>query len=130
MVRKSMIVAAATLLAPVAAGAHHSFAAFFDDSRMVKIQGEVEAYRFGNPHGSIVLKVQSRSGDTHMWRVETSAPVTLQRRGWSRDTLKVGQKVMIEGWQARNGQRYLRLRQAYDANGKPVVQQAFNTKDD
>ncbi len=131
MFRKSLLIAAAAMvLTPVAASAHHSFAAFFSSDKIVKVSGKVKSFRFGNPHGTIVLEVAAKDGSKHEWRVETSAPVTLQRRGWDRTTLKPGQVVTIEGWLARNGKRYLRLRQAFDSSGKPVVKTAFTAKDD
>ena len=131
MIHKLLIgTAAVGLLASGAASAHHSFAVFFDEDRVVKIAGEVRSFRFANPHGTIALAVPTRSGEVREWRVETNSPSVLTRRGWSRDTLKPGQEVTVEGWLARDGSRYLRLRQAYDANGQPVSDHTFSTLED
>lgn len=121
--------AALSLFAAGTAAAHHSFAVFFDDSRQVKIRGTVKSFRFTNPHATIVLDAAEAGVASREWRVETNAPVVLQRRGWNRTSLKAGDTVTIEGWPSRDGKPYLRLRLATDAQGRPVGQSAFNTGD-
>ena len=61
--------------------------------------------------------------------METNAPVILQRRGWSRSSLKPGDEVTIEGWPSRDGKAYLRLLGAKDAKGQPIGQ-PFTQKQD
>lgn len=108
-----------TLAARVAT-AHHSFAVFFDtDSQLRKVTGVVKEFRFTNPHGTVTLAV-AEGGHQVIWRAETNSPSILRRRGWSSDSLQVGEKITIEGWPARDGSRYLRLRSATRANGEPV----------
>jgi len=63
------------------------------------------------------------------WRVETNAPVVLQRRGWSRTSLHAGDQIHIEGWPARDGKPYLRLRSATTLEGRPIGQ-AFSAGED
>lgn len=125
----SVALAALSMVAAGTAAAHHSFAVFFDDSRQVKIKGTVKSFRFTNPHATIVLDAAEAGGPLREWRVETNAPVVLQRRGWNRTSLKAGDTVTIEGWPSRDGKPYLRLRLATDAQGHPVGQSAFNTGD-
>jgi hypothetical protein len=125
---------AAALALPLLAGvvpaaAHHSFAVFFDETRMTTIEGTVKAFRFTNPHGTIVLDVPGEDGRAREYRVETNAPVILQRRGWSRASLKAGDRVTVEGWPARDGKPYLRLRAARDAQGRPIGG-AFTSRED
>ncbi len=55
-----------------------------------------------------------------IWRAETNSPSILRRRGWSADSLHVGEKITVEGWPARDGSKYLRLRSATRQNGEPV----------
>ncbi|WP_126173421.1 DUF6152 family protein [Altericroceibacterium xinjiangense] len=112
----------ALLLAPAAAQAHHSFAVFFDPSKTVTVTGKVTEFRFTNPHGTLALEVPGKDGTIQRWRVETNAPVVLARRGWSRGALKPGDTVTVEGWPARDGKPYLRLRRATDAQGQPIGQ--------
>jgi len=108
-----------TLAARVAT-AHHSFAVFFDtDSQLRKVTGIVKEFRFTNPHGIVTLAV-AEGGHQVIWRAETNSPSILRRRGWSSDSLQVGEKITVEGWPARDGSKYLRLRSATRANGEPV----------
>jgi hypothetical protein len=120
---------AAALVVPVGAAAHHSFAAFFDPTTHVTIKGKVTAFAFTNPHGTIALTVPRADGSSRQWRVETNAPVILLRRGWTRTSIKPGETVTIEGWPARDGRPYLRLRRALRADGS-VIGVPFTTGDD
>lgn len=122
------LAAALAMAVPACAAAHHSFAVFFDEARPATIEGEVTAFRFTNPHGTIALDVTGDDGAVTHWRVETNAPVVLQRRGWSRGSLRAGDRVRIDGWLARDGSPYLRLRRAFDAQGN-AIGQPFGTGD-
>jgi hypothetical protein len=101
------LVAAALCIVPATAVAHHSFAVYFDSSKSVTITGKVTAFRFTNPHGTIVLEVADAQGQVREWRAETNAPVVLQRRGWTREP-------------SRDGKPYIRLRRATHADGRLV----------
>jgi Family of unknown function (DUF6152) len=109
---------ALTLAGPVTA--HHSFAVFFDtDAQLVKVTGVVRDFQFRNPHGVITIEVPKG----HVtWRAETNSPSILHRRGWSADSLHVGDTVTLEGWRARDGSRYIRLKTARLADGRMVGQ--------
>ena len=124
------LAACCTLAMPALAYAHHSFAVFFDPDRVVKIKGTVKSFRYANPHATIVVSVSGRNSVLRDWQIETTSPAVLSRRGWSRGSLKAGDEVMVEGWLARDGSRYLRLRQAYGADGKPVSERGFSELDD
>lgn len=127
MFRKVVVMASAlALVAPCATYAHHSFAAFFNFDEIVEVKGKVTSFRFQNPHGTIVLDVPAQGGGVREWRVETNAPVVLMRRGWSRTSLEPGDVVTIDGWRARDGKPYLRLRQAFDADGKRIGSAPFD----
>ena len=116
----------ATLVMVVACGAaaaHHSFAVFFDtDSQLRKVTGVVKEFRFSNPHGVITLAVKQGRREI-IWRAETNSPSILRRRGWTAQSLLVGDTITVEGWPARDGSNYLRLRSALRANGEPVGNQ-------
>ncbi len=104
------------------AGAHHSFAVFFDtDAQLVKVTGVVRDFQFRNPHGVITVAVPKGHADI-TWRAETNSPSILRRRGWTPDSLHVGDTVTLEGWRARDGSRYLRLKSARLADGRMVGQ--------
>lgn len=129
--RPSAFFVTAAMLALVSgtAQAHHSFAAFFVSDRIITLTGKVTAFRFTNPHGSIAFDVTEPDGKVTRWRAETNAPVVLVRRGWKRDSLKAGMVITIDGWPARDGKPYMRLRSARDANGNLVGTAAFDQTD-
>ena len=108
------------VLACSAALAHHSFAVFFDGEKSVAITGVVKEFQFVNPHGLIRLLVQNKDGTTEEWKIETNSPSILRRRGWAPDSLKVGEKVTIDGWPARDNSHWARLKKATRATGEPV----------
>ena len=82
-----------------AALAHHSFAAEFDRDKPVKLQGEVVKFEWVNPHSWIHIKTP----DGKVWRVEGGAPSALLRRGWNRNSLPAGTKIIVQAFQARDG---------------------------
>jgi hypothetical protein len=108
-------------LAAVPAVAHHSFAAFFNDEQgIVTIRGVVTEFSFKNPHGLIRLNVKNEAGAVEEWRAETNSPTMLERRGWKKDSLKAGEEVIVDGWRARDGSRYMRMRTVKRADGTLV----------
>ena len=123
------LAAAAALLTPLVASAHHSFAVFFDPSRNVSVTGKVKAFRFTNPHGLVVLEVTDAQGHVREWRAETNAPAVLVRRGWTRDAIKPGETITIEGWPSRDGKPYIRLSRALRPVGSLVGSAPFGRQD-
>ena len=111
------------LLAMSAAGAqaHHSFAVFFSsDQDVMSVTGTVKAWRFTNPHGLIEIIAKAKDGAEQDWKVETNSPSILMRRGWAKDSLKLGEIITVQGWRARDGTNYMRLRNVTRADGTPV----------
>jgi hypothetical protein len=94
---------------------HHSFAVFFND-KTIEISGAVTEFRFTNPHGLISLTVKGPSGE-EAWKVETNAQTIMRRRGWTKDTLTIGETIKVEGWPSRDGAKYLRMRAVSRADG-------------
>lgn len=130
MNRPALILAASlAVLAGAAAKAHHSFAVYFNGDKIVTLEGTVKSFRFTNPHGLLVIDVVDEQGKHVEWRSETNAPVVLMRRGWTRASVKAGDRITIDGWPARDGKPYLRLRSAKDAAGKPIGRGFFDQTD-
>jgi hypothetical protein len=105
------------------AQAHHSFAVFFEPEGHVSATGVVTEFNFRNPHASIAIEVTQPDGTKVEWRGETNSPSLMRRRGWSQDTLHFGQTITMEGWPARDGSRYMRIRTVRDENGELIGQQ-------
>ena len=127
--RWALAVGVSLCCAAPAARAHHSFAVYFDAGKSVTITGKVTAFRFTNPHGTIVLEGTDGQGPAREWRAETNAPVVLQRRGWTRDSVKPGETITIQGWPSRDGKPYIRLQRATHADGRLVGTAPFGQND-
>jgi hypothetical protein len=87
-----------------AASAHHSFGAEFDQNAPVTLQGEVIKFEWVNPHSWIHIDVvNAKTGQHEHWRVEGGAPSALLRRGWNRNSLPPGTKIVVRAFRARDG---------------------------
>jgi hypothetical protein len=85
------------------AQAHHAFAAEFDADAPVVLQGAVTKIEWINPHTWIHLNAAGSDGKAQEWMVEGGTPNTLMRRGITRDSLKVGTEIHVDGYQAKDG---------------------------
>jgi hypothetical protein len=100
----SLLLAIGTLLSPVPVSAHHSFAAEFDIKKPVTLHGKVTQMEWINPHSWIHVDVVSPDGKVVSWMVEGGTPNILLRRGFTKKSLEVGTEIVVEGYQAKNGE--------------------------
>ena len=104
--RKAGLLITAALCVLVAAAplvAHHAFSAEFDQSKPVKLAGEITKLEWTNPHAWLFVDVKTPDGKVTNWRFEMGAPNALLRAGWSRNDIKPGTAVTISGFMARAG---------------------------
>jgi hypothetical protein len=104
--RKQILVGIAGISLTLAAAplyAHHAFSAEFDADKPLKLEGTLTKTEWVNPHAWIHIDVKKPDGTTEEWMIEGGTPNTLMRRGVSRDTLKPGTQVIVNGYQAKDG---------------------------
>jgi hypothetical protein len=119
---KSVLMAAAFAIGVVAATApvlaHHAFAAEFDRDKPVTLVGKVTKIEWVNPHTWIHMDVTDKSGKVVTWRVEGGAPNALMRRGWNRNSIKIGEAITVEGFLAKDGSPTANGSQVKTADGR------------
>src|SRR5437868_139990 len=98
-----VVILAGLLLAAVPVWAHHAFAAEFDISKPVKLQGVVTQMEWINPHAWIHLDVKGPDGKITNWMVEGGSPNIMLRRGFTKRSLEAGTEITVEGYQAKTG---------------------------
>lgn len=94
----------AGLLPATPVWAHHAFATEFDINKPVKLQGKVTFMEWINPHAWIHIDVTGPDGKVASWMVEGGSVNVLLRRGFTKKSLEPGTEVVVEGFQAKNGE--------------------------
>ena len=116
----AIIFSGIALLAAAPAWAHHSFAAEFDSEKHVKLQGTVTKMEWINPHAWIHIDVKGADGKATSWMVECGSPNTLLRRGFTRASVAVGQEIVVDGYQAKDGTNRANGRDVTLTDGKKL----------
>ena len=99
----ALLAAALTVLGAQSADAHHSFAAEFDANSPIELTGTVTKVAWANPHTFFYIDVTTPKGEIENWAMELGSPNGLMRRGWTRDSMKIGDVVSVEGSRAKDG---------------------------
>jgi len=96
----ALLIGAAVAMASVAsmvAYGHHSFAATYDESRTIEIQGKIVVFQFRNPHSFVTVEVAGKDGKKVRWGVEGPGSTQLANSGIQNDTLRYGDEVVVSG---------------------------------
>ena len=85
----------------VPAVAHHARGPFYDNTKSAEANGVVTRFLFRNPHSFLFLDAPGENGDTVAWEIEMGTALSMSRRGWTPDTIKVGDTVKVVGQPSR-----------------------------
>ena len=99
--------------------AHHSQSEY-DLRAKVEVEGTVTRVEWKSPHAWFYVDVTNDKGEKVNWSFELPSPVTLMRRGWTRDSLKPGDRIKVVGAPARNFPAIAIANSVKDSNGKPL----------
>ena len=100
--------------------AHHAFAAEFDAKKPVNFKGTITKMEWVNPHTWLHVDVKQPDGKVINWAIEAGTPNVLFRRGFSRETLKPGTEIVIDGYQSKDGSHRANGRDLTFADGKKL----------
>jgi hypothetical protein len=104
----------ALLSGQAAVWAHHAFSAEFDSNKPIHFaDATVTRVQLINPHSWIYVDVKGADGKIENWAIEAGSPNILMRRGITKDTVKPGQKIVVEGYQSKDG--------SHRANGRDLT---------
>jgi hypothetical protein len=120
MKRKLIIFAVSLGLAGAGTAlAHHSFAAEFDGNKPIRLEGTLSKVEWMNPHSYFYVDVSDDKGTTVTWGCEGANPGVLSRQGFRKGDVKLGDKLVVDGYAAKDGAHLMNVRRIY-LNGKLI----------
>ena len=102
------------------AWAHHAFAAEFDAKAPVHLEGTLTKVELINPHSWIHVDITGPDGKVTNWMVEAGSPNVLLRRGFNKNTIPIGTKVIVDGYQSKDGSNRANGRDITLPNGQKL----------
>ena len=98
--------------------AHHSFAAEYDENKLITVAGTISKFEWMNPHALLIVDGTDSDGKAGSWRFEMGSPGSLERLGWKKTDLKTGDRVIVEGYAAKDGSNLAGARRMKLADGR------------
>lgn len=111
-------VAAALLCTAIRASAHHSFAAEYDEDKLITVSGSVSKFEWINPHALLFVDGTDSAGKPGNWKFEMGSPGGLEGQGWKKTDLKAGDRIVVEGYAAKDGSNLASARMVKLADGR------------
>src|SRR5450432_1561998 len=108
------------LMAALPLAAHHSLAAQFDASKAIRVKGTLSKIEWTNPHSYFYVDMKDESGNISTWACEAGAPGALGRRGFKRGDIKLGDTIVVDGYQAKDGSKLMDARRVQLPDGRIV----------
>ena len=119
--RRTLCAAGAALFFTAAlASAHHSFAAEYDEKKVVIVSGLVTKFEWTNPHALLYLDGKDAEGRAGSWKFEMGSPGGLEIRGWKRTDLKNGDEITEDGYASKDGRNVANVRTVKLADGRKL----------
>ena len=100
--------------------AHHAFSAEFDRNQVVKVTGTVSKVEWTNPHIWIYVEGKDQDGKAANWGFQGGPPSYLMRSGWTKNSLKIGDPVTVQGYKAKDGSNHASGAKVTLPNGRQV----------
>ncbi len=124
MQRKSILPVCLGLFTGLALWGHHSLTAEYDQSKPVTLTGTFTQLDWRNPHAWIYLNVKNASGGVDNWRCELGSPNAMTRGGFSRDSIKAGEEIGLDGILAKTGANICSTRVVKSKDGRTILSQS------
>jgi hypothetical protein len=112
--------AAALFLTAIRASAHHSFAAEYDENKLITISGVVTKFEWTNPHALLYVDGRDAGGKAGSWKFEMGSPGGLESRGWKKTDLKKGDQITLDGYAAKDGSNIANARTVTLPDGRKL----------
>ena len=100
--------------------AHHSFAAMYDANKPIRLVGTLTKVEWTNPDSFFYLSVANSKGEVNEWTCEGAGPGALSRRGFKRGDVKLGDKIVVDGYRAKDGSHLIDARRVTLPDGRRV----------
>ncbi len=113
-----------TLLLTVSVYGHHSFTSEFTAETIIKLRGSIQEVWFKNPHVRYLLLKKITDNNEEIWDLRGSPVVWLARKGWTKDSINVGDDIIVEGYPGRDGRRMLSIIKVTLQDGTILIDRA------
>ena len=121
---KTLVPICLGLFTGMALWGHHSLTAEYDTAKPITLSGTFTQLDWRNPHAWIYLDVKNASGGVDNWRCELGSPNAMSRVGFSRDSIKPGEEIVLDGLLAKKGTNICSTRVVKSKDGRTILSQS------